>query len=76
MARLVMKFGGTSVGDLDRIRRAADRIKAAVDDGFRPAVVASAMTWVYAINVVPPAVSVYLVLRMLRLAERERRAPR
>ncbi len=44
MARLVMKFGGTSVGDLDRIRRAADRIKAAVDDGYRPAVVASAMT--------------------------------
>ncbi len=43
MARLVMKFGGSSVGDLERIRRAAGRIKAAVDEGYSPAVVASAM---------------------------------
>ena len=43
MARLVMKFGGTSVGDLDRIRLAAGRIKKAVDAGYQPAVVASAM---------------------------------
>ena len=44
MARLVMKFGGTSLGDLDKIRRAAGRIKAAVDDGLQPAVVVSAMS--------------------------------
>ena len=31
MARIVQKFGGTSVGDLDRIRNAARRVKQAVD---------------------------------------------
>ncbi len=46
---------------------------AGLAEGVSHAVVATAMTWVYAINVVPPAVSVYLVFRMLRLAERERR---
>ena len=33
MARIVQKFGGTSVGDVDRIRRVARRVKAAVDAG-------------------------------------------
>jgi aspartate kinase len=43
MARLVMKFGGTSVADLDRIRRAADRIAAEIEAGHQVAVVVSAM---------------------------------
>ena len=43
MARLVMKFGGTSVGDLDRIRRVARHIKREVDAGHQVAVVVSAM---------------------------------
>ncbi len=43
MARIVQKFGGTSVGDLDRIRNAARRVKQAVDRGEQVAVVVSAM---------------------------------
>jgi aspartate kinase len=43
MARIVMKFGGTSVADLDRIRNAASRIQAQVDAGDQVAVVVSAM---------------------------------
>jgi aspartate kinase len=43
MARLVMKFGGTSVADLDLIRRAAERVKAEVEAGNEVAVVVSAM---------------------------------
>ncbi len=43
MARLVMKFGGTSVADLERIRSAAMRIKREVDSGHEVAVVVSAM---------------------------------
>lgn len=43
MARLVKKFGGTSVGDLARIRAAAERVRAAVQDGHEVAVVVSAM---------------------------------
>lgn len=43
MARVVMKFGGTSVGDLDRIRAVARRVKAEVDAGNEVAVVVSAM---------------------------------
>ncbi len=43
MARLVMKFGGTSVADLDLIRRAATRVQAEVDAGNEVAVVVSAM---------------------------------
>ena len=31
MARLVMKFGGTSVADIDRIKEVARRVKAEVD---------------------------------------------
>ena len=44
--RLVMKFGGTSVADLDRIRNAATRVKREVDAGHQVAVVVSAMAGV------------------------------
>lgn len=44
MARIVQKFGGTSVADLDRIRNAAVRVKRAVDAGDQVAVVVSAMS--------------------------------
>jgi aspartate kinase len=43
MARIVQKFGGTSVADLDRIRSVAARVKAEVDAGNEVAVVVSAM---------------------------------
>jgi aspartate kinase len=43
MARIVMKFGGTSVADLDRIRTVAQRVKREVDVGNEVAVVVSAM---------------------------------
>jgi aspartate kinase len=44
MARIVMKFGGTSVADLDRIRNVAARVKAEVERGNEVAVVVSAMS--------------------------------
>src|ERR1700688_1703447 len=44
MARLVMKFGGTSVADLDRIRNVARHVKREVDAGHEVAVVVSAMS--------------------------------
>jgi aspartate kinase len=43
MARIVMKFGGTSVADLDRIRNVAQRVKHQIDSGDQVAVVVSAM---------------------------------
>ncbi|MGV9006774.1 MAG: aspartate kinase [Brevundimonas sp.] len=43
MTRLVMKFGGTSMGDLDRIRRAARIVAAEARAGHSIAVVVSAM---------------------------------
>ena len=43
MARIVMKFGGTSVADLDRIRDVAARVKRERDAGNEVAVVVSAM---------------------------------
>jgi aspartate kinase len=46
MARIVMKFGGTSVADLDRIRNVAARVKREVDAGHQVAVVVSAMSGV------------------------------
>ncbi len=46
MARLVMKFGGTSVADLDRIRNVARHVKREVDAGHEVAVVVSAMSGV------------------------------
>lgn len=44
MARIVMKFGGTSVADLDRIRNVARHVKREVDNGHEVAVVVSAMS--------------------------------
>ncbi|MBO6919415.1 MAG: aspartate kinase [Rhizobiaceae bacterium] len=44
MARIVMKFGGTSVADIDRIRNVARHVKREVDDGHEVAVVVSAMS--------------------------------
>jgi aspartate kinase len=44
MARIVMKFGGTSVADVDRIKNVAKRVKREVDDGHDVAVVVSAMS--------------------------------
>jgi aspartate kinase len=46
MSRIVMKFGGTSVADLCRIRAVAARVKRVVDDGHEVAVVTSAMAGV------------------------------
>jgi len=46
MARIVMKFGGTSVADLDRIRNVAARVKREVEAGNEVAVVVSAMAGV------------------------------
>ncbi|MEL7153750.1 MAG: aspartate kinase, partial [Pseudomonadota bacterium] len=44
MPRLVMKFGGTSVADLERIRNAAMRVKREVERGYEVAVIVSAMS--------------------------------
>lgn len=44
MARLVLKFGGTSVADVAHIRRVAERVKPLVEDGHEVAVVVSAMS--------------------------------
>jgi aspartate kinase len=46
MARIVMKFGGTSVGDCDRIKNVARRVKAEFEAGNQVAVVVSAMSGV------------------------------
>src|ERR1700680_1173636 len=43
MGRLVMKFGGTSVADIERIRNVAQHVKREVDAGHEVAVVVSAM---------------------------------
>ena len=43
MAKIVMKFGGTSVADLDRIRHVATLVKREVDLGNQVAVTVSAM---------------------------------
>lgn len=43
MARIVMKFGGTSMAGIERIREVATRVKREVDAGNRVAVVVSAM---------------------------------
>lgn len=44
MARIVQKFGGTSVGDVDRIKNVARKVKAEVERGNEVAVVLSAMS--------------------------------
>ncbi|MDG1707820.1 MAG: aspartate kinase [Emcibacteraceae bacterium] len=43
MSRIVMKFGGTSVADIDRIRNVARRVKKEVDAGNQVSVFVSAM---------------------------------
>ena len=44
MSRLVLKFGGTSVADIDRIRNVARHVKREYDAGHDVAVVVSAMS--------------------------------
>ena len=46
MARIVQKFGGTSVADVERIKAAASRVKREVDAGNQVAVAVSAMAGV------------------------------
>ncbi len=46
MARLVLKFGGTSVANIERIRNVAQRVKRVVEEGNQVAVVVSAMSGV------------------------------
>src|SRR2546430_1398841 len=43
MARIVQKFGGTSVADVTRIKNVARRVKCEIDSGNEVAVVVSAM---------------------------------
>src|SRR2546423_13992465 len=43
MSKIVMKFGGTSMADLDRIRNVARLVKREADRGHQVAVVVSAM---------------------------------
>lgn len=42
MARIVQKFGGTSVGDVERIKKVADRIRLTIKDGHEVVAVVSA----------------------------------
>jgi aspartate kinase len=44
--RIVQKFGGTSVADIERIQAVAQRVKSEVDEGHQVAVVVSAMAGV------------------------------
>lgn len=44
MPILVMKFGGTSVADLDRIRNAAEKVRREVERGYKVIVIVSAMS--------------------------------
>ncbi|MCP5086524.1 MAG: aspartate kinase [Rhodobacteraceae bacterium] len=44
MPRLVMKFGGTSVADLERITNAAKKVKQEAEQGFEVIVIVSAMS--------------------------------
>jgi aspartate kinase len=46
MARIVQKFGGTSVADVERIKSVARRVKCEADAGHQVAVVVSAMAGV------------------------------
>src|SRR5712664_2510434 len=43
MARIVQKFGGTSVADVERVKNVARRVKCEIDTGNEVAVVVSAM---------------------------------
>lgn len=44
MSLIVQKYGGTSVGDVDRIKGVAQRVKSYVDQGHQVVVVVSAMS--------------------------------
>lgn len=44
MPHLVMKFGGTSVADLERIQNVAEKVKREVENGFDVIVIVSAMS--------------------------------
>ena len=44
MPRLVMKFGGTSVADLARIKKAAEKVQVEVERGYDVIVIVSAMS--------------------------------
>jgi len=44
MKRLTMKFGGTCLGSNERLHKVADVVRAQMDKGFRPIVVASAIS--------------------------------
>ena len=44
MPKLVMKFGGTSVADLDCIKNAASKVSQEVNNGFDVIVIVSAMS--------------------------------
>jgi aspartate kinase len=46
MARIVQKFGGTSLAGVERIKRAAERVRREVESGSEVAVVVSAMAGV------------------------------
>jgi aspartate kinase len=46
MARIVQKFGGTSVGNIERIKNVARKVKREIDAGHEVAVVVSAMSGV------------------------------
>ena len=46
MARIVQKYGGTSVGDVERIKKVAERIKSSRDEGLELVVVVSARSGV------------------------------
>ncbi|MEZ4566751.1 MAG: hypothetical protein R2860_07215 [Desulfobacterales bacterium] len=46
MALIVQKYGGTSVGDLDRIRNVARRVAKTYDQGNQVVVILSAMSGV------------------------------
>src|SRR5271157_5486429 len=46
MTRIVQKFGGTSLADVERIKNAARRVRREVDAGVEVAVVVSAMAGV------------------------------
>mgnify|MGYP001352378630 CR=1 FL=1 len=43
MSRIVMKFGGTSVGSIDRIQNVSNIVKSVYDEGHEVVVVLSAM---------------------------------
>ena len=44
VALIVQKYGGTSVGSIERIHRVADRVSRTLQDGYRTVVVLSAMS--------------------------------